>query len=99
MNLKGRVERLEKETTTIASLSIPTAWDTPVCAFPSGCICFPYNPDFGNECELEAAAALKCPLHGNRFGDYHISYRPGWLAKDAQYAHAPHHARAQFEKA
>jgi hypothetical protein len=48
---------------------------------PSDCICFPENepPFFGFPSEEEAAATVKCPLHGNRFKQTTFQiYVPKW---------------------
>jgi len=35
------------------------------------CICFPPDepPDLALKAEIEAATAVRCPIHGNRFGE------------------------------
>jgi hypothetical protein len=65
MTLKSRLSKLEKAKRQIS---------------PEGdCICFPPNepPYVDLSVEREAVAAVACPLHGKRFGDFARSiYRP-----------------------
>jgi hypothetical protein len=44
------------------------------------CICFPTNehPSFGFRVELEIAARVKCPIHGDRSRTWGFLYSPQW---------------------
>jgi hypothetical protein len=61
MSIKGRISRLE----IAAKGSSPPAELT----IPEECICFPVNEPrcLHWRAEVEAAAAIQCPLHGGRF--------------------------------
>jgi hypothetical protein len=44
------------------------------------CICFPENerPSFGFRVEMEIAARVKCPIHGDRSKSWYFTYSPKW---------------------
>jgi hypothetical protein len=53
----------------------------------AACICFPENepPSFHWPIELEIAAKLKCPLHGDRFKPMAMIYVAEWLRKKREW--------------
>jgi hypothetical protein len=51
-----------------------------LAAEPPHCICFPEteHPSFGFRVELEIAARVKCPIHGDRSRTWGFLYSPKW---------------------
>jgi hypothetical protein len=68
--------------------------------FSAQCICFPENepPFFGTPLELEIAAKLKCPLHGDRFPPEFFVYVSGWL-RAKLWKHLWSHHSEQYRRA
>ena len=77
MNLKTRISRLEQAADPHQA--------GPAEQFAEQCICFPQNepPNITYRAEVEIAAAVLCPLHGQRFrhiaADGFSVYRAAWL--------------------
>jgi hypothetical protein len=67
---------------------------------PSDCICFPTNepPFCGTPMELEIAAKVQCPLHGDRFPPQFFVYVSGWLRAKI-WKHLWSHHTEQYRKA
>ena len=72
MNWKNRLSKLERTKRQVAA--------------EKDCICFPREepPYLGLEAEIEAAKAVRCPLHGERFKElartiYRVIRRPAHL--------------------
>jgi len=49
--------------------------------YSADCICFPkgVQPAFAWAAEMRIATELKCPLHGERFAPFPLTYMPIWL--------------------
>lgn len=43
MNIRARLDRLERTADKEPSLSMPNAWNAPVRQWQPSCICFPYS--------------------------------------------------------
>ena len=69
-------------------------------SYPPECLCFPENepPSFHWPIELEIAAKLKCPLHGNRFKRIAMLYVAKWLREKREWFIATRRS-AQYQKA
>jgi hypothetical protein len=69
-------------------------------SFPAECTCFPEKerPSFHWLVELEAAAKVKCPLHGERFKPTGMIYVAGWLRKKREWFIATRRS-PQYQKA
>src|SRR5262245_1261827 len=91
MNIRGRVERLGQQVRAeVSHASRPRVWgdpipgrwdDVPTQVWDQRCICFPVQPSFSNELELDKARQLKCPLHGERFTQHEpVSWVPRWMS-------------------
>jgi hypothetical protein len=82
-----RIERAEQAAKTQSKLS-------------PACLCFPENepPFFGTPTELEIAAKLKCPLHGDRFPPQFFVYVSAWL-RGKLWKHLWSHHSEQYRKA
>ena len=76
MDLRTRISRLERAATRTDGCQSGL--------FPDECICFPENepPNITYRAEVEIAASLLCPLHGQRFrhiaADGFSVYVPKW---------------------
>lgn len=88
-SLKTRVARLEQSAVQHQEL-------------PSDCICFPAREPvtFGSQEELDMAAAVRCPIHGERFdaGSAFVVYKSAWR-REREEDSVPPHASPQFQKA
>jgi hypothetical protein len=64
------------------------------------CICFPprEQPFVGFPIELEIAATVKCPVHGDRFQAQFFIYVSGWL-RAKLWKHLWSHHTEQYRKA
>lgn len=101
MSLRVRIERLERQRQreqmdeTGGELIQMGPW-------PDDCICFPCEPEFRCPEELPVAAAVKCPLHGERFKSHRFVqiYVSKWRREITRpYNAAPPAIRAQYQKA
>jgi hypothetical protein len=68
--------------------------------FPAQCTCFPERrqPFVGFPIELEIAAVVKCPLHGDRFNKEYFVYVSKWL-RVKLWKHLWTHRSEQYRKA
>jgi hypothetical protein len=68
--------------------------------FSPECICFPENepPFFKTPLEMEIAAKLKCPSHGDRFPPQFFVYVSEWL-RAKLWKHLWSHHTEQYRKA
>jgi len=98
MNLLNRIEKLEGDAAD-ATASVATEH---VREFEPNCICFPCKPTFWTDGQANQASSLKCPLHGNRFGQYEIVnfYAATWARDPTRLINdAPEGCRSQYPKA
>jgi len=77
MNKHGLIRRIERAEQTV---KVKTK-------FAPACICFPEGEDpmFHWEIEVELAANVKCPLHGNRFTPKFLVYVSKWLREKREH--------------
>jgi hypothetical protein len=68
--------------------------------FPTQCTCFPAKkqPFVGCPVEIEIAAAVKCPLHGDRFDREYFVYVSKWL-RVKLWRHLWTHRSEQYRRA
>jgi hypothetical protein len=90
MGIKTVLKRIERAEQVLKTQSI----------FSQDCICFPEKeqPSFHWRIELEIAAMVKCPLHGDRFKPLAMFYVAEWLRKKREWFIATRRS-AQYQKA